>query len=35
MSMVLEISFEEYANHYLLVVDLTCTHQALHDYLHP
>ena len=29
------ISFEEYANHYLLVFDLTSTHQASHDYLHP
>ena len=28
------ISFEEYANHYLLVFDLTSTHQASHDYLH-
>ena len=29
------ISFEEYANHYLLVFHLTSTHQASHDYLHP
>ena len=28
------ISFEEYANHYLLVFYLTSTHQASHDYLH-
>ena len=28
-------SFEEYANHYLLVSDLTSTHQASHDYLLP
>ena len=35
MSMVMEISFEEYANDYLLVFDLTSTHEALHDYSHP
>ena len=29
------ISFEEYANHYLLVFDLTSTHQASHGYLQP
>ena len=29
------ISFEEYANQYLFVFDLTSTHQASHDYLHP
>ena len=29
------ISFEEYANHYLLVFDLTSTRQASHVYLHP
>ena len=29
------ISFQEYANHYLLVFDLTGTHQASHDYLFP
>ena len=28
-------SFEEYANHFLLVFDLTSTHQASHDNLHP
>ena len=28
-------SFEENANHYLLVFDLTSTHQASHEYLHP
>ena len=27
-------SFEEYANHYLLVFDLNSTHQASNDYLH-
>ena len=29
------ISYEEYANHYLMVFDLTSTQQASHDYLHP
>ena len=29
------ISLEEYATHYLLVFDLTSTHQASPDYLHP
>ena len=31
----MHFSFKEYANHYLLVFDLTSTHQAAHDYLHP
>ena len=29
------ISIEEYASHYVLVFDLTSTHQASHDYLLP
>ena len=29
------ISYEEYANHYLMVFDLTSTQQASHVYSHP